>query len=133
VPVITAAVALFLRHGQPDRARMLWESHDFDPHTDNWYSPAYWAFSAEAALGLADPAVGAAVYSRLRPFSGRCVMSGSNPAIGPVDAYLAIAAAATGDLALATEHADHAVEQIQAWHIPQVESWFADLRHRHGF
>jgi hypothetical protein len=133
VPVVTAAVALFLRHGAPERARTLWDGHTFDPDTDNWYSPAYWAFSAEAALGFGDPAVGAAVYTRLRPYSGQCVMSGSNPAIGPVDAYLAIAAAATGDLALATEHADRAIGQIRTWQVPQVESWFLGLRDKHGF
>jgi DNA-binding SARP family transcriptional activator len=133
LPLATGAVALFLRHGLVDRARETWEAHDFDATTLTWYSPPYWSFAAEAALGLDDPAVGAAVYARLRPYSGRCVMSGSNPALGPVDAYLAIAAAATGEAALAAEHADRALAQARDWGLPQVEAWLLDLRDRHGF
>ncbi|MBF4761755.1 DUF2791 family P-loop domain-containing protein [Nocardioides islandensis] len=133
IPLATAAAALYLRHGLPDRAREMWASHTFDAETVNWYSPPYWAFAAEASLGLDDPATAALVYPRLRPLSGGCVMSGSNPAIGPVDAYLALAAAATGDTALATEHADRAVEQLRSWRVPQVEAWFLGLRDRHGF
>jgi DNA-binding SARP family transcriptional activator len=133
LPLVTAAVALFLRRGQVDQARALWTGHTFDADSLNWYSPAYWAFSAEAALGLGDAATGAAVYGKFRPYSGRCVVSGSNPALGPVDAYLAIAAAATGDTTLATEHAERALEQVRTWQVPQVERWFLDLRDRHGF
>jgi DNA-binding SARP family transcriptional activator len=133
LPLVTAAVALFLRQGRTDLARATWAGHTFDADTLNWYSPVYWAFSAEAALGLDDPAVGAAVYGNLRPYRGRCVMSGTNPALGPVDAYLAVAAAAAGDTALATEVADRALEQLRTWRIPQVEKWFLGLRDQHGF
>ncbi len=133
LPIASAAAALYLRRGNPDQARTVWGDHVFDADSLNWYSPPYWAFSAEAALGLGDEATGAAVYTLFRPYSGRCVMSGSNPALGPVDAYLAIAAAATGDLTLATEHAEQALEQIRAWQVPQVERWLLELRDRHGF
>ncbi len=133
IPLASGAAALFLRHGLTDQARETWAAHEFDADTVNWYSPPYWAFSAEAAVGLGDHAVGAAVYARLRPYSGGCVMSGSNPALGPVDAYLALAAAATGDNALATEHADHALEQARAWQVPRVEEWLLELRERHRF
>jgi DNA-binding SARP family transcriptional activator len=133
LPLASGATALFLRHGLVEQAREVWAAHEFDEVTVNWYSPPYWAFSAEAAVGLGDHEVGAAVYARLRPFSGRCVMSGTNPALGPVDAYLALAAAATGETAIAGEHADRALEQARAWQVPQVEEWLLELRDRHAF
>jgi hypothetical protein len=133
LPLASGAAALFLRHGLVDQAREVWSAHEFDDVTVNWYSPPYWAFSAEVAIGLGDPSVGAAVYTRLRPFGGRCVMSGTNPALGPVDAYLALAAASTGDIALAAEHADNALGQARTWGLPQVEEWLVELRERHGF
>ncbi len=132
LPLAPAAVALFLRRKNFDAARVMWDqSHEDDRLS--WYSPTYWAFCAEGALGLGEPEVAAKMYALLRPYSGRCVMSGTNPALGPVDAYLALAAAGTGDLDLATQHADHAVEQMRAWQVPQAERWFLDLRDRHGF
>jgi hypothetical protein len=133
LPLLTAAVTLFLRHGRIDEARALWANHTDEEPPLSWFSPPYWAFTAEAALGLGDPRIAGEVYTRLRPYSGRCVMSGTNPALGPVDAYLALAAAATGDLALAAQHADRAADQIARWQLPQVEKWFLALRDRHSF
>jgi hypothetical protein len=53
--------------------------------------------------------------------------------MGPTDAFLALAAAATGETALATQHAEDALVLIRAWRIPLVEEWFLDERERFGF
>ena len=57
-----------------------------------------WGSAAEAALGLGDQAAAAAAYAVLAPYAGRTVCAGSGNAMGPVDAFLAHAAAVVGDL-----------------------------------
>ena len=133
IPVGPAAAVLALRHDQPDVARFAFDAFGIDLDTDNWFSPFVWSLGAELGLGLAEPDVAAASYARLAPYRGTCVISGTSPAHGPVDAYLALAAAATGETRLAAEHAEHALELIAAWRIPRVEKWFLGLRDRHGF
>jgi hypothetical protein len=44
-----------------------------------------------------------------------------------------MAAAATGETALAGEHADTAAELCRAWRLPQVAQRLDDLRERFGF
>jgi hypothetical protein len=44
-----------------------------------------------------------------------------------------MAAAAAGETALATEHADVASGLCREWDIPQVAHRLDDLRERHGF
>ncbi|WP_028660858.1 ATP-binding protein [Nocardioides insulae] len=133
LPVGGAAAVMALRKGQPDAARLILDTYGVELETDNWFSPFLWALGAEIGLGLGRPDLAARAYTRLAPYGGTCVISGTAPAHGPVDAYLALAAAATGETDLATEHADAALELIRAWRIPQVERWLLDLRERHGF
>lgn len=133
IPAGPAATVLALRHGQDDVARFVLDAFGIDLDTDNWFSPFVWALGAEIGLGLAEPEVAAASYAKLAPYRGTCVISGTSPAHGPVDAYLALAAAATGETRLASEHAEHALEMIGSWRIPRVEKWFLNLRDRHGF
>ncbi|MEQ6900844.1 hypothetical protein [Nocardioides sp. YIM 152588] len=133
IPVGPAGAILALRTAQPDVARTLFDRYGIELDTDNWFSPFLWALGAELGLGLGEPDVAARAYARLAPYAGGCVLSGTSPAHGPVDAYLALAAAAVGETDLATEHADTALDLIRAWRIPQVERWLLDLRERHGF
>lgn len=133
IPAGPAAAVLALRHGQDDVARFVFDTFGIDLDTDNWFSPFVWALGAEIGLGLAEPDVAAASYAKLAPYRGTCVISGTSPAHGPVDAYLALAAAATGEARLAAEHAENALGLIGAWRIPRVEKWFLNLRDRHGF
>jgi hypothetical protein len=133
IPAGPAATVLALRHAQPDIARFAFDTFGVDLDTNNWFSPFLWALGAEIGLGLAEPDVAAASYAKLAPYRGTCVVAGTSPAHGPVDAYLALAAAATGEKKLATQHAEHALELISAWRIPRVEKWFLNLRDRHGF
>jgi hypothetical protein len=59
--------------------------------------------------------------------------AGSGPALGPVDAFLALAAAAVGEAGLATRHADDAEALCERWEIPAVGRWFRELRDQYGF
>ncbi|WP_322937332.1 ATP-binding protein [Nocardioides bizhenqiangii] len=133
IPAGPAATVLTLRHGQTDLARFVFDTYGIDLDTDNWFSPFVWSLGAEIGLELAEPDVAAGAYARLAPYRGTCVISGTSPAHGPVDAYLALASAATGETRLAAQHAEQALELIAAWRIPRVEKWFLDLRDRHGF
>ncbi len=62
-----------------------------------------------------------------------CASAGSGAPLGPVDAFLALAAAATGETATAARHADRALAQCREWQIPPVAQWLRDQRDRYGF
>jgi hypothetical protein len=53
--------------------------------------------------------------------------------MGPVDAYLAQAAAAVGEAELAARHADRALELMEAWQIPLAAQWMRGQRERFSF
>jgi hypothetical protein len=50
-----------------------------------------------------------------------------------VDAYLALAARATGETALAGRHADDAARLAEEWQIPLFAAWLGEQRDRFGF
>jgi DNA-binding SARP family transcriptional activator len=133
VPIAPGLTALLLRTGMDDLARQVWADADYEIGHDNWFSELHWSFGAEVALELGDPTLGSRLYERLLPLRGQCVISGTGPAHGPADLYLACAAAATGERALATEHADLAALKCVEWDVPQVAQRLDDLRERYGF
>jgi hypothetical protein len=133
VPIEPGLVVLLLRTGEADLARQVWAGYDYQLGGDDWYAELHWSFGAEIALELGEPTLGAEIYQRLVPLRGCCVISGTGPAHGPADAYLAMAAAATGEASLATEHADLAAALCLEWNIPQVARRLGDLRERFGF
>ena len=133
VPIEPGLVVLLLRTGAPELAREVWDGYRFEIGNDDWFRELHLAFGAEIALELGDPQLAARVYELLLPWRPGCVISGTGPAHGPVDAYLAMAAAATGETALATEHADDAAALCRAWNVPQVARRLDDLRERYGF
>jgi hypothetical protein len=133
VPIGPALVVLMLRRGADDAAARTWASVDYDLTLDNWYAALHWALGAEIALRLGDRDLGAQVYQRLLPLRAGCIISGTGPAMGPADAYLAVAAAAAGEGTVASEHADAAAGLCGTWQIPQVGRWLADLRERYAF
>ena len=53
--------------------------------------------------------------------------------MGPVDAFLAHAAAAVGERDLAARHADDALRLMEEWQIPLAAQWLRDQRERYGF
>jgi DNA-binding SARP family transcriptional activator len=127
------AVVCLLRAGEVDRARRFAEEHPFGLEDDTWMSPLLWACAAEASLGLGDVATGARAYELLAPYAGRVASAGAHCAMGPVDAFLALAAAAVGDTERATAHADRTEELCAAWEIPLAADWLRSQRQLHGF
>ncbi|MBM9461594.1 AAA family ATPase [Nocardioides sp. zg-536] len=96
------------------------------------FSSPLWCGIAEAALHLGDADLGRHAHERLAPYAGRA--SGADGMLfGPVDAFLALAAAAAGETPTASTHADRALEIVDAWGLPAAHDWLADLRSRHGF
>lgn len=133
LPIQAPVAAFLIRVGAVEAARLLVASSPPDLAGDNWYSMLNWGMAAEAAftLGLTDLAADA--YERLAPFPGRVTSAGSANAFGPVDSFLALAAATVGELELATRHADRAAELCQEWEIPLAAQWLRDKRDRGGF
>jgi hypothetical protein len=133
LPVTSTYLAFLLRAGRVDQAREHVREHPVDLSMDDWFSMLNWSCAAEVALGLEDHDLAAAAYERLAPYAGRCTSAGSGNATGPVDAFLAHAAAAVGDLDLAAQHADRALELAEEWQIPLVAQWLRVQRDRYGF
>jgi DNA-binding SARP family transcriptional activator len=133
VPIEPGLVVLLLRTGAVELARDVWSGYDYELGGDDWFRELHHAFGAEIALELGDADLAGRLYERLVPLRSGCIISGTGPAHGPADAYLAMAAAATGETALATEHADAAAELCRAWRLPQVAQRLDDLRERYGF
>jgi hypothetical protein len=104
-----------------------------DLSRDDWYASANWAFAAEASLGVGDAELGRAAYDLLVPLAGGVAVAGSTLALGPVDAFLALAAAASGRHDEAVRHAEAAEALMDTWAIPACGAWFRELRARHDF
>jgi hypothetical protein len=133
VPIEPGLTVMLLRTGMSDLAREIWGGYDYELGGDDWFRELHHAFGAEIALELGDPGLAGRLYERLLPLRGGCIVSGTGPAHGPVDAYLAMAAAATGETEVATGHADAAATLAAAWKLPQVARRLGDPRERYGF
>jgi hypothetical protein len=126
-------ISHLLRTGQREAAVRHHAEHPITLPEDDWFAMLCWCNAAEVACGLDDHALGAAVYTRLAPFAGQSCAAGSSNAFGPVDAFLALAARAVGETALAGRHADRADELMAEWEIPLAAEWFRDQRTVFGF
>jgi hypothetical protein len=136
-PYLLAApvAALMLRGGEPDRAREhldLAGGVQLAPE-DSELAGYLDCHAAEISLRLGDPEVAAQCYLRLTPYAGRTGQAGSALNAGPVDAFLAMAAAATGETVRAVEHADAAVALMDGWGLSVGRAWFDGLREQFGF
>ena len=85
-----------------------------------------------SSLHLADPALAADAYDRLLPYAGYSCCAGSGNHAGPVDLFLALAAAARGDRDLAARHAEDAERLCAEWQIPLAAQWLRDQRDRYA-
>ncbi|WP_167009164.1 BTAD domain-containing putative transcriptional regulator [Mumia sp. ZJ430] len=133
VPIHMAATGILVRLGRLDEARAMYEESQPSLDDDSWIAPLIWGFGAEVALALGERDLAAAAYGRLAPLRGGVLSAGSTIAMGPVDAFLALAAAANDNLELATLHADDAVRLMREWRIPLAEEWLQGQRDLHGF
>lgn len=133
LPVLPAVVVVLIRLGRLDEARAHLAEHPFDLDVDTWFAMLPWSLAGEIALGLGDRDLARDAYTRLAPYAGRTCSAGSGVAMGPVDTFLALAAAAAGDADLAARHADDARALCRAWRIPLAEQWLLDKRDQYGF
>ncbi len=72
-------------------------------------------------------------HDRIAPYAGRTAQAGSALNAGPVDTFLALAAAAMGERAAATEHVEAALALTDRWRLSLARSWIEGLREEHGF
>ena len=133
MPIDASMAALLCRIGEVDEARAYLEGREIDLSPHWWFSTMVAAMAGEAAMytGLRDLAANA--YEVLSEFRGQPACAGSGTALGPVDAYLAMAAEATGERDLATQHAEDALRLCEEWRIPLAAAWFGDVRSKFGF
>ena len=133
LPLDASVTCMLTRVGRLDEARAYRAEHGTDLGGDTWFSLLPWCHGAEAALALGDRELAATTYELLAPHSGHMACAGSGVALGPVDAFLAMAAAATGESEIAARHASAAQDLCRAWRIPLAGEWFAGQRDRFGF
>ena len=133
MPAEALIVHALWRSGQEDEARAYYAEHPVTLDDNDWFSSIHWCHAGTVALYMDDPDLGAEVYAMLSPLAGMSCSAGSSNASGPVDAYLAMAAAATGETDLATRHADDAERLAEEWRIPLFTQWLREQRDRYGF
>jgi hypothetical protein len=133
LPLNSTITYCLWRSGQEDRARAFYATHPPQLDDNDWFSTLNWANGAAAALYLDDRDTGARLYDRLAPLAGMSANAGSGNASGPIDAYLAMAAAAVGERQLATRHAEDAERLAEEWQIPLFTKWFREQRDHYGF
>ncbi len=129
----TFLLLLLLRAGRLEQAGTLLDARPVRIADDYFAASMDLAIGAEAALVLHRPGLAADVYPLLAPLSGRPAMAGTGSPLGPVDAFLALAAAAVGERELAPGHADDALRLCAAWGMGPVAEWFTGLRSSYGF
>ncbi|HQR27041.1 MAG TPA: hypothetical protein PLP61_08395, partial [Nocardioides sp.] len=132
-PLAALQCLLLLRAGRLDQAREHLATHPVVLDPVDTFSLLNWSAAAETALAVGDRDLGAAAYTLLAPYAGRCACAGPSMALGPVDAFLALAAAASGEVALAVRHADDARALTEQWRIPLAAQWLDGQRERFGF
>jgi hypothetical protein len=133
IPITATVVAALWRAGRTDDARSHRAAHEIRLEGEDTFSLLNWAMAGEVALHLEEAELGVAAHRLLAPYAGRSCSVGSGFASGPVDLYLACAAAAAGDAARATAHADDAAALCEKWEIPLAAQWLRDQRDRYGF
>ena len=129
----TTVLLLMLRSGRLQQAAAYLDERPVPLVDDDFAVTFDLAVGAEAALLLGRPGLGADVYALMAGWSGRAASAGTGAPLGPVDAFLALAAAAVGEDALATSHADDALRLCDAWDLLPVAEWLTGLRERFGF
>lgn len=132
-PIASTRTCALWRSGDEDGARAYAAEHPAEFDHDDWFSEFAFAHTAEQALYLGDTDLARRVLAVLAPYAGESVTGGSVLACGPVDLYLALAAAAAGGTEEAGRHADRALELCAQWQIPLVADWLVGLRESYAF
>jgi DNA-binding SARP family transcriptional activator len=133
LPVGPALAMCLWVNGEEEAARAALAAAGVDLEARDWFSLFNWGTACAAGLLLAEPELAADAYRRLLPFAGGVIGAGSGVPSGPTHAYLAMAAAATGEQEAARQHATAAEAQAAEWRIPVFSEWFTGLRRRYSF
>ena len=133
MPVEASVACLMCRVGRLDEARAYLTGVQIDLSPYWWFSSMVSALAAETALHLGLVELAARAYAVLLELRGSPACAGSGTILGPVDAFLAMAAHTTGERDLAARHAEDAARLCEEWEVPLAASWFARLREEHGF
>lgn len=133
IPPEASVAAMLCRVGRVDEAREYLRDKTIELTGDWWFSSMVAAMAAEAALHTGRTDLAAEAYLVLSPMRGQPACAGSGTCVGPVDAFLAMAAWATGERDLATRHAEDAARLCEEWEVPLVAQWFAGVRETFGF
>ncbi len=133
MPIETSKAALLCRIGEVEQARAYLEGREIDLSPHWWFSTMVAAMAAEAALHTGLKSLAADAYEALSDFRGQPACAGSGTSLGPVDAFLAMAASVTGEHDLAVSHAEDAARLCEEWRIPLAAEWFAEIRSTFGF
>jgi hypothetical protein len=133
IPPQASIAALLCRMGRVDEAREYLQHETIEFTEDWWFSSLVSAMGAEAALHTGRTDLAAQAYASLSTMKGQPACAGSGTCVGPVDAFLAMAAWATGERDLATRHAEDAARLCEEWEIPLAAQWFAGVRETFGF
>lgn len=129
LPLSATVVACLLRGGADDEARAYAAEHPIDVRGhDDWLSMLPRCHAAEAALGLGDRPLAAQAYATLAPYAGHSSSAGAHKAMGPVDAFLALAAATVDEKDPAAQHAERALELMEQAQILLAADWLRGLR-----
>ena len=132
-PLELIAVMAMLRLGLDDGARSLYSSMPTVEPDDTYMGMLVAAVSAEVALHFGDRTLSDRMYTWLLPYSGGVASAGSTGVLGPVDAFIALAAAGSGRGDAAATHAEAALVQCRTWGMPRGAEWLSGLRERHRF
>jgi hypothetical protein len=133
LPMAAVVAMMLLRAGRDEAAEEYVASHPLDLSHDDWFAMLTWCAVAEVSARLGDRDVAVQAYARLAPYEGFSCCAGSGVALGPVDAFLALAAAGGGEKDVAARHADRALELCEEWQVPLAAQWLRDQRDRFGF
>ena len=129
-----AAVAVYLwRAGDQAGARAYYAAHGAPVEIENDITLLTRCFAAELSLYLDDRELAAEAYARTAAYAGYSCSAGSGLAVGPVDAFLAMAAAATGERERAAPHPAHPRALAPAGGIPQVASGVPEQRSTYDY
>jgi predicted ATPase/DNA-binding SARP family transcriptional activator len=129
LPMQIFEVVALWRAGRHEQSAARYEPTELRPllEREMGFSSALRCGIAEASLYFDDADLARGVYDALLPYEGRS--SGADGLFfGPVDAFLAIAARASGRTKVAATHADNALAIMDEWNLPAARTWFAGLR-----
>jgi len=114
---------LLARAGYVDEVRERLVTMPYGEPEGSWQTLSAWSYEAEAAYAVGDLALARKCYAELAPYAGRMAVAGVAVAQGPVDGYLALAAATLGDLEAAGRHAAEAHRLATEWGLTAYLSW----------